>query len=328
MLGIEVACSNTGSRTGSVTRTRRGQLSPEDLKSACKSVAIIVKLFAIDHPYASVQFFNAKDIYDYCREDSSKKDKLVSYEGGRDDDDDQQLSIPQRPLFKFELDIIKTLLSDKFMNDCLREMFGVELDDSQSINAIIKNGPNAFSIGKQIRFTNAFLIQRVKDEDLRTVSSNVMQSYNHKKMLKTHNVVAVTPAQQPAAVTPAQQPADRQFLHTQNVAETPMQLVQPSASPELLLTPFEIQKLLDSSRKPCSGFEQYQLAHSNIPLSLLRERGISMMGDTYHDSSCNGYAESNQARSSKCTSQYYNRRRIFSSLISVSSQSRLFIYLF
>jgi len=63
MHGIEEACSNTGS----VTRTRRGQLSPEDLKSACKSVAIIVKLFVIDHPCAGVQLFNAKDIYDYRR---------------------------------------------------------------------------------------------------------------------------------------------------------------------------------------------------------------------------------------------------------------------
>ena len=63
MHGIEEACSNTGS----VTRTRRGQLSPEDLKSACKSVAIIVKLFVIDHPCAGVQLFNAKVIYDYRR---------------------------------------------------------------------------------------------------------------------------------------------------------------------------------------------------------------------------------------------------------------------
>jgi len=91
------------------SRPLRRQLSSQDLKSACKSVAIVIKLFAIDHICGSSKMFTANDIYDYCR--NAKPCQLESYESGDDDnDEDHQRLSTGRPNFKFNLDLIKILL--------------------------------------------------------------------------------------------------------------------------------------------------------------------------------------------------------------------------
>lgn len=55
----------------------RNLLSTEDIHSACKSAAIIIKLFAADHIFANVMF-TATEIYSYCR--TFKNVQLESYE--------------------------------------------------------------------------------------------------------------------------------------------------------------------------------------------------------------------------------------------------------
>ena len=96
--------------TPTIMMRSRGQLSSQDLKSACQSVAIVIKLFAIDHI--------ANDIYDYCR--NAKQCQLESYGSGDDDNDEDHQRLSTRPPnVQFNLDLIKILLSDKIMNYCL-----------------------------------------------------------------------------------------------------------------------------------------------------------------------------------------------------------------
>ena len=81
--------------------------------------------------------FTANDIYDYCR--NAKQSQLESYESGDDDnDEDHQRLSTRRPNFKFNPYLIKILLFDKIMDDCLIDMLGVELEDSKSSRATIK----------------------------------------------------------------------------------------------------------------------------------------------------------------------------------------------
>ena len=57
----------------------RNLLRAEDIHSACKSAAIVIKLFATDHIFTKTMF-TATEIYSYCR--TFKNVQLESYESG------------------------------------------------------------------------------------------------------------------------------------------------------------------------------------------------------------------------------------------------------
>ena len=70
--------------------------------------------------------------------------------------------------------MLKRLLSDKIMNGCLVHCFGAEVENSKNADAIIQYGNLAFTMGRQIRFQSSALIQRAKDDDLRTITATVL----------------------------------------------------------------------------------------------------------------------------------------------------------
>ena len=258
--------------------------------------------------------FTATEIYSYCR--TFKNVQLESYESGARA---AASGSSGNVHFKFELNLLKTLLADKIMNACMIDLFGVELEDSKSSDAIIisESSPASFKKGKQIRFPSKYLISLKEKVDLRLLTSEILDLYHIKqndKKDKLLNLVSPPPANFDLSHTPSAIPV---VLPTQleppDVNISTVTFDQVPAPDTVTLTGRQISPSDSSS---CIGFNRFDpVAHRNITVSQLRNCRFTLIGDTYHADECQGSCASSIQRSRECNIQYHNRKRKFDSLI-------------